>query len=83
MNQALYNVYEDMKFISEIYGSSESFRHFTENAGVGIREVRQINESLKQMGDIHDTTIRFIEVLAENKRLVYIQEVAEKYMKLY
>lgn len=27
--------------------------------------------------------MRFIEVLAENKRLVYINEIAEKYAKLY
>lgn len=35
------------------------------------------------MGDFDDTTIRFIEVLAENKRLVYIKEVADRYVKLY
>jgi ATP synthase F1 delta subunit len=28
-------------------------------------------------------TIRFIEVLAENKRLMFIKEIAEKYAKLY
>ena len=28
-------------------------------------------------------TIRFIEVLAENKRLVYIKEISDRYMKLY
>ena len=28
-------------------------------------------------------TIRFIEVLAENKRLMYIKEISEKYGKLY
>jgi len=28
-------------------------------------------------------TIRFIEVLAENKRLMYIKDVADRYSKLY
>jgi ATP synthase F1 delta subunit len=28
-------------------------------------------------------TLRFIEVLAENKRLMFIKEIAEKYGKLY
>lgn len=27
--------------------------------------------------------MRFIEVLAENKRLMYIKEITEKYQKLY
>lgn len=35
------------------------------------------------MGDFSDVTIRFIEVLAENKRLMFIAEIAEKYAKLY
>jgi len=32
---ALYEVYEDMMYLSELYTHSESFRLFTENAGVG------------------------------------------------
>ena len=32
---ALYDVYEDMMYLSQLYTHSESFRLFTENAGVG------------------------------------------------
>ncbi len=36
-----------------------------------------------EIGDFEKVTIRFIEVLAENKRLVYIKEISDRYMKLY
>lgn len=72
-----------MKFLSELYTNSESFQLFTQNAGVGVKEIKIFNKSLQETGDFHNVTIRFIEVLAENKRLMFIKEVAEKYMKLY
>jgi ATP synthase F1 delta subunit len=80
---ALYDVFEDMKFLGELYSNSESFQLFTQNAGVGLKEIRQFNASLQEAGDFHAVTIRFIEVLAENKRLMFIKEVADKYAKLY
>lgn len=72
-----------MKFISELYQNSESFQLFTLNAGIGLKEIREFNKGLRDMSDIHDVTIRFIEVLAENKRLMFIKEIADKYLKLY
>jgi len=80
---ALYDVYEDMKFLGELYANSESFQMFTLNAGVGVKEIKLFNSSLQETGDFHKVTLRFIEVLAENKRLMFIKEVAEKYGKLY
>jgi ATP synthase F1 delta subunit len=80
---ALYDVYEDMKFLGELYANSESFQMFTLNAGVGIKEIKLFNTGLQETGDFHKVTLRFIEVLAENKRLMFIKEVAEKYGKLY
>lgn len=69
--------------MSELYTNSEGFQLFTENAGMGIKEVRQFNQALQELGSFSDTTIRFIEVLAENKRLMFIKDVADKYVKLY
>lgn len=80
---ALYDVYEDMKYLSELYANSESFQMFTLNAGVGLKEIRLFNTGLQETGDFSKVTIRFIEVLAENKRLMYIKEIADKYSKLY
>jgi len=35
------------------------------------------------MADFHPLTIKFLEILAESKRLVYIKGIAERYLKLY
>ena len=80
---ALYNVYEDMTYLRELYTHSESFRLFTENAGVGEKEIRELNKALLDTAPFSEVTIHFLTVLAENKRLVFIKEIAEKYEKLY
>lgn len=72
-----------MKYIGELYANCESFQLFTQNAGVGGKEIRAFNNGLRDIGDFNAVTFRFIEVLAENKRLKYIKEIAEKYAKLY
>ena len=48
-----------------------------------MREVKLFNQSLLEIGEFDKITIRFIEVLAENKRLIYIKDISEKYAKLY
>ena len=48
-----------------------------------MKEVKQFNQSLTELGDFSPVTMRFIEVLAENKRLMFIKEVADRYVKLY
>lgn len=72
-----------MQYLKDLYKHCENFRLFTENAGVGIKEVNLLNQALQETAPFSSTTIRFIEVLAENKRLVFIKEIAEKYAKLY
>jgi F0F1-type ATP synthase delta subunit len=73
-----------MMFLGELYDNSISFQQFTQNAGVGMKEIKAFNQGLADTGaDFSPVTIRFIEVLAENKRLMYIKEVTEKYQKLY
>jgi len=56
---------------------------FTQNAGVGAKEIGLFNEALQSIGEFHPLTIKFLEVLAENKRLVYINGIAQRYQKLY
>lgn len=67
---ALYAVYEDVMYLSELYTHCESFRMFTENQGVGLREVTLMNNALKEIAPFHDLTIHFMVILAENKRLI-------------
>ena len=44
--EALYTVYEDMAYLGEIYNNSDTFRLFTQNGGVGRREINAFNEGL-------------------------------------
>ena len=81
--ECLYTIYEDMAYIKSLYDNSESFRLFTQNAGVGIKEIGQFNQALSSVGDFNPLTIKFMEILAENKRLTFIKAIAEKYAKLY
>ena len=82
-NDALYMIYEDMMYLSELYTHSEVFRQFTENAGVGLKEITLLNKALSETANFHSVTHHFLTVLAENKRLINIKEIAGKYQKLY
>lgn len=53
------------------------------NAGVGAKEMNLFNDALNSIGTFHPVTIKFLEVLAENKRLVFISGIADRYQKLY
>lgn len=48
-----------------------------------MKEVKLFNSAIAECGDFDKVTYRFIEVLAENKRLMFIKEIADKYAKLY
>jgi len=45
-SEALFTIYEDITFIKGLYDNSESFKMFTQNAGVGAREIRLFNAAL-------------------------------------
>lgn len=81
--EALFTIYEDMVYLGEIFDSSEDFRLFTQNGGVGSIEIRKFNAGLQDMADFHPLTIKFLEILAENKRLVYLEAIIKRYTKLY
>lgn len=76
-------MFEDICYIESLCKNSYSFEMFTRNAGVGKKEIRLFNEALNSLGDFHPLTIKFLEVLAENKRLIYIKGIAQRYQKLY
>jgi F0F1-type ATP synthase delta subunit len=79
----MYAIYEDFTYLDSLHTNSESFRLFTQNSGVGMGEIRQFNKGLQEMADFHPLTIKFLEILAEGKRLVYIKGICERYIKLY
>lgn len=50
---------------------------------MGPKEIKLLNKSLLETASFNDVTMKFLEVLAENKRLIYIKQIAIKYQKLY
>lgn len=66
-----------------MYKNSETFKEFTQNAGVGAKEITLFNQALSSVADFHPLTMKFLEVLAENKRLTFISGIADRYQKLY
>lgn len=83
MKGDLYNVYEDMKYLQEILKYSDMFKLFTENAGVDSVAIAKLTNALKETAPFSETTLRFMVVLAENKRLNRLGDISEKYAKLY
>ena len=79
----LYDVFEDVKYLQELFTHCESFRLFTENQGVGAKEIKELNKALQATAPFSEVTLKFLEVLAENKRLVYISQIADRYSKFY
>ncbi len=43
----------------------------------------QFNQLLESVGTFNPLTIKFLEILAENKRLTYIAQICDKYVKYY
>lgn len=81
--ESLFAIYEDLVYLKGLYDNSEAFYLFTQNGGVGSKEVKQFNEALQSVATFHPLTIKFLEILAENKRLSFIGAIAERYQKLY
>jgi len=77
--ESLFAVYEDVMYLKGLYDNSEAFYLFTQNAGVGIKEMTKFNEALQSVATFHPLTIKFLEILAENKRLSFIGSIAERY----
>lgn len=81
--ESLFAIYEDISFIKEMYDNSETFRLFTMNGGIGKREMTKFNEGLMSIAEFNPLTIKFLVILAENKRLVYIHGISTRFLKLY
>jgi F0F1-type ATP synthase delta subunit len=79
----LYEVYEDIVYIGHLHKHCEHFRLFTENGGIGITGITALNKALSETAKFEDVTLKFLVVLAETKRLIYIREICKKYAKYY
>ena len=72
-----------MVYLNHLYKNCEHFRLFTENSGIGHAQVKDLNRALSETADFDDVTLKFLVVLAESKRLIYLDEISRKFAKLY
>ena len=79
----LFSIYEDIVYLQGLYENSETFRLFTLNQGVGSKEIVQFNAALTSVANFQPLTMKFLEVLAENKKLKFISGISDRYQKLY
>jgi len=79
----LYEVYEDFVYLTELYKNCEQFRYFTENSGIGLAQITQLNQALSETAQFEAVSLKFLVVLAESKRLVFLKDIAQKFTKLY
>lgn len=66
-----------------MYKHSETFQIFSMNQALGKKECEVFIASLKQAGNFHAVTFKFIEVLVENRRFQFVRKIADHYAKLY
>jgi len=79
----LYNVYNDMAYLLDLYKQDESFRTLADNSGLNAKQLYSYSEELAKLGDFCDTSLQFLDLLGKNKRFMYVNQIAEKYLKAY
>ena len=82
-NKELYKVNEDMKYILEVYTQSESFRTFSSNSGLGTTQLNEFLTAFNECASFSNTTNSFVDLLGKNKRFMYINDIAKKFIRSY
>lgn len=83
ISKELHKVNDDMLFIKDIYTTSELFRTFSANSGLNANQINHVMSEIGKSADFTNSTIAFIDLLGQNKRFMFIKEIAEKYIKNY
>lgn len=82
-SKELHKVNDDMLFIKDIYSTSELFRTFSANSGLNANQINHVMSEIGKSAEFTNSTIAFIDLLGQNKRFMFIKEIAEKYIKNY
>jgi len=82
-NNDLHNVYLDMGFFLNSFDSSAEFRLFINNAGLNLNQINSVIDDLAECGGFCNTTKTFLQLLASNKRFMYLDQVAQNYIRNY
>lgn len=79
----LYNVFNDMTYLNSIYEKSEAFRTFADNAGLNSNQINTFVSEMAKCGEFSNSTLAFLDLLGKNKRFMYVNEIAKKYIRSY
>jgi len=79
----LYEVYEDMMYLNALYKNCEYFRLLAGNSGIGVTAIHNLVRILKETASFDDASMNFLVVLAESKKLIYLDLISKKFCKLY
>lgn len=83
MANDLFNAYNDMLYILDVYNSLPEFKTIKNNAGLSLTQISGFCNEIAECGNFCQTTRAFLALVAENKRFNHIDEIAHKYIKLY
>lgn len=72
-----------MKYIINLYENLESFRIFADNSGLNASQIYSFSQELGRCGEFCATTLKFCDLLGKNKRFMFINEIAKKYVRSY
>ena len=79
----LFNVYSDMLYLTSLYEKSEQFQTFAANAGLNSNQLFTFSSELANCGSFCKTSLAFLDLLAKNKRYMYVNDIAKKYVRAY
>lgn len=72
-----------MKYVISLYENLSSFRIFADNSGLNASQIYSFSQELAKAGEFCGTTLKFCDLLGKNKRFMYINEIAKKYIRSY
>ena len=72
-----------MKYINNLYENLQSFRIFADNSGLNASQIYSFAQELAKAGEFCSTTLKFCDLLGKNKRFMYINDIAKKYIRTY
>lgn len=72
-----------MKYLNNLYENIESFRIFADNSGLNSTQIYSFVLEMGKCGDFCETTLKFCDLVGKNKRFMYINEIARKYIRTY
>ena len=72
-----------MKYLNSLYETVPSIRILASNAGLNNKQVNEFSDKMANCGEFCQTTLKFLYLVAKNRRYMYINDIAKKFVKSY